>query len=410
MQVKKIAKWGLALTSSLVLGGVVTPASVSLLSAPVVYAQEAQAKFDMIRVLHLDENGNDLSPMQFVKVYEGTDVAFSEAAISGYVPINAVLGDANKMTFTSVALPYTHKYVGTVLGYGSFTLSITYKPVETPIEQPLSVTFRFVDAEGNTIYPDSVWSVAPGGTPAINDAPTVEGYELVDPSQSVMLVSYEQAKENDVYTIRYRKVEVPVEKTVETPTEKPIEKPVEQPVETPTEKPVEKPTEKPVEVPIEKPVEQPTETPTEQPVEQPTETPTEKPIEKPVEQPVETPTEKPAEQPVETPTEKPAEKPVEKPTEKPVEQPVEKPVEKPTDTSLEIGQAASSVQTVKATDKKKVDTSTPTTSPVASQDSAKPTAKSLPKTGDSGSILLGLGGFLSGLSGLGLAARSRKKD
>ncbi|HEL2055597.1 TPA: LPXTG cell wall anchor domain-containing protein [Streptococcus suis] len=34
----------------------------------------------------------------------------------------------------------------------------------------------------------------------------------------------------------------------------------------------------------------------------------------------------------------------------------------------------------------------------------------MPKTGDSGSILLGLGGFLSGLSGLGLAARSRKKD
>lgn len=379
MHAKKLVKWGVALTSTLVLGGVVGPVGGNLVNTTsVVYAQESRAKFDMIRVLHLDENGNDLSPMQFVKVYEGTDVAFSEAAISGYVPINAVLGDANKMTFTSVALPYTHKYVGTVLGYGSFTLSITYKPVETPIEQPLSVTFRFVNTDGNTIYPDAVWSVAPGGTPAINDAPTVEGYELVDPSQSVMLVSYEQAKESDIYTIIYRKVEVPVEKTVETPTEQPVE--------------------------------QPTETPTEQPVEQPTETPTEKPIEKPVEQPVETPTEKPAEQPVETPTEKTAEKPVEKPTEKPVEQPVEKPVEKPTDTSLEIGQAASSVQTVKATDKKKVDTSTPTTSPVASQDSAKPTAKSLPKTGDSGSMLLVLGGFLSGLSGLGLAATSRKKD
>ncbi|HFI0620612.1 TPA: LPXTG cell wall anchor domain-containing protein [Streptococcus suis] len=57
-----------------------------------------------------------------------------------------------------------------------------------------------------------------------------------------------------------------------------------------------------------------------------------------------------------------------------------------------------------------MDTSTPTTSPVASQDTAKPTAKSLPKTGDSGSMLLVFGGFLSGLSGLGLAATSRKKD
>ncbi|HFI0231337.1 TPA: LPXTG cell wall anchor domain-containing protein [Streptococcus suis] len=38
------------------------------------------------------------------------------------------------------------------------------------------------------------------------------------------------------------------------------------------------------------------------------------------------------------------------------------------------------------------------------------TAKTLPKTGDSSSMLLVLGGLLSGLSGLGLAAPSRKRD
>ncbi|BCP60990.1 hypothetical protein SUT328_01720 [Streptococcus parasuis] len=395
MQVKKFAKWGLALTSTLVLGGVIAPVDGQLLNAPsVVYAEESQAKFDMIRVLHLDENGNDLSPMQFVKVYEGTDVAFNEAAISGYVPINAVLGDANKMTFTSVALPYTHKYVGTVLGYGSFTLSITYKPVETPVEKPLSVTFRFVDADGNTIYPDAVWSVAPGGTPAINDAPAVEGYELVDPSQAVVLVSYEQAKENDIYTIRYRKVEVLVEKPAETPAEKPAE----QPVETPTEQPADQP----VETPADQPVDQPADQPVEQPVDQPAEQPTEQPVDQPTEQPADQPTEQPAEQPTEQPVEQLAEQVVDTPTDKPVEQ--------LTDASYLTDQPAGKVQVVAATDKKTVDKSAPSTPAVKPQEVSQPVTKTLPKTGDNFSMLLVLGGVLSGLSGLGLAATSRKRD
>lgn len=196
------------------------------------------------------------------------------------------------------------------------------KPVETPAEQPLSVTFRFVDVDGNTIYPDSVWSVAPGGTPAINDAPTVEGYELVDPSQAVMLVSYEQAKEIDTYIVEYRKVAPPTDT------------PVEQPAETPTEQP----------------------------------------------------TEKPAEQPAETPT------------------------EKPTATSLLADNTASKTQPVATTDKKKVDNSTPSTNTVKPEEGSQTTAKTLPKTGDSSSMLLVLGGLLSGLSGLGLAATSRKRD
>ncbi|HFI0723250.1 TPA: LPXTG cell wall anchor domain-containing protein [Streptococcus suis] len=333
MQVKKFAKWGLALTSTLVLGGVVTPASVSLLSAPVVYAQESQVKFDMVRVLHLDENGNTLSPTQFIEVYQGTDVAFNEAAISGYVPIKAVLGDDNKMVLTGVALPYTHKYVGTLLGYGSFTLRITYKPVETPVEQP-----------------------------------------------------------------------------VETPAEQPAEQPVEIPAETPTDKPVEKPTETPAEQPVEKPVEQPVETPIEKPAETPVEKPAETPAEQPAEVPVEQPVETPAEQPIEKPAETPTDKPVDTPTEKTVETPTDQPVEQLTDASSLTDQTAGKVQVVAATDKKMVDKSAPSTPAVKPEEGSQTTAKTLPKTGDSSSMLLVLGGVLSGLSGLGLAATSRKRD
>ncbi|HEM5046080.1 TPA: MucBP domain-containing protein [Streptococcus suis] len=78
-------------------------------------------------------------------------------------------------------------------------------PTEQPVGQPISVTFRFVDTEGNIIHQDISWSVSNGGTPAINEAPAIDGYELVDPTQAEMLVTYEQAKENGVYIIRYTK-------------------------------------------------------------------------------------------------------------------------------------------------------------------------------------------------------------
>lgn len=78
-------------------------------------------------------------------------------------------------------------------------------PSEQPVGEPISVTFRFVDTEGNIIHQDISWSVSNGGTPAINEAPAIDGYELVDPTQAEMLVTYEQAKENGVYIIRYTK-------------------------------------------------------------------------------------------------------------------------------------------------------------------------------------------------------------
>lgn len=78
-------------------------------------------------------------------------------------------------------------------------------PSEQPVGQPISVTFRFVDTDGNIIHQDISWSVSNGGTPAINEAPAIDGYELVDPTQEEMLVTYEQAKQNGVYIIRYTK-------------------------------------------------------------------------------------------------------------------------------------------------------------------------------------------------------------
>ncbi|HFI0036658.1 TPA: LPXTG cell wall anchor domain-containing protein [Streptococcus suis] len=395
MQVKKFAKWGLALTSSLVLGGVVAPVGGQLLNTTdVVYAQEAQAKWDVMEISHRDEDGNELSPTEFVKIYEGGSITIDRVDMGGYVPIYAELGDDIKLTTTVVSLPYIHKYVGTENGYGVFGLTVVYKPVETP------------PAETLTAQP----------------------------------------------------TETPAEKPVETPTDQPVEQPVEKPVETPTDQPVETPAEQPISVligaisevdgplshyyvTINPGVTKTVETPKVDgyKLDQYT-SPTyeitydnalkqlnsagfawvqfwmikDAASESPAEQPVDTPAEKPVEQPVETPVEQPTEQPAETLAEKPVEQvvdtPTDKPVEQLTDASSLTDQTAGKAQPVATTDKKKVDTSTPSTSPVASQDTAKTTAKSLPKTGDSGSILLGLGGFLSGLSGLGLAATSRKKD
>ncbi|HFU4116440.1 TPA: LPXTG cell wall anchor domain-containing protein [Streptococcus suis] len=392
MQVKKFAKWGLALTSTLVLGGVVGPVGGQLLNTTdVVYAQEAL--YYKVQHITWDLDNTDTTVLEeTLPIYPGETKTVSSHAkkIDGW-HYDASEDFSKPLTYSdvlsgkqnSIAVVYSRP-----AGY-----KIVEEPVRIPVvEQPLSVTFRFVDADENIIYPDVIRSVSLGKS-AINDAPTVAGYELVDPLQATMFVSYEQAKEINTYTIKYRKI-TPTEKPVETP---PAEtKPVEKPTETPAEQPVEKPVEQPVEIPAETPTDKPVDTLTEQPTETPTEKPAEtspaetKPVEKPVEQPTETPAEQPAEQVVDTPT--------------------DKPVEQLTDASSLTDQTAGKAQPVATTDNKKVDTSTPSTSPVTSQDTAKPTAKSLPKTGDSGSILLGLGGFLSGLSGLGLAATSRKKD
>ncbi|MCQ8260139.1 LPXTG cell wall anchor domain-containing protein [Streptococcus suis] len=432
MQVKKFAKWGLALTSTLVLGGVVGPVGGQLLNTTdVVYAQEAQAKWDVMEISHRDEDGNELSPTEFVKIYEGGSITIDRVDMGGYVPIYAELGDDIKLTTTVVSLPYIHKYVGTENGYGVFGLTVVYKPVEQPVETPVEKPTE-TPAEQPVEKPVEKPTETPAEQPVEKPAETPTEQPVFHPYvvefyidgeywgaanrgynsgwPYVRLAPYSEEfpgkewpkEELDGHTSNLPNVSMVTKEDLDSiggvvkaywtrkPVEQPAEKPVDQPAETSTAQPVETPTEQPTETPAT--------TPIEQPVEQPAETPTEKPVEQPVEKPVE--------QPVETPTKQPAEKPAEQPVETPTDKPVEQPKEASSLTDLTTGKA----QPVATTDKKKVDTSTPTTSPVASQDSAKPTAKSLPKTGDSGSILLGLGGFLSGLSGLGLAARSRKKD
>ncbi|HEL2052444.1 TPA: LPXTG cell wall anchor domain-containing protein [Streptococcus suis] len=344
MQVKKFAKWGLALTSTLVLGGVVGPVGGQLLNTTdVVYAQEQENA--VVDVISFDDASGDEIKRRQVVIKPGETVEIWPEEIAGYKFVKKY-GD--KVIIT---------YAETVIFGLRVPLYYYYVPTETPAEQPVEI-------------------------PA----------------------------------------ETPVEKSVETPTDKPVETPVEQPaevpVETPAEQPVEQPVEQPAETPtgkpVEQPAEQPAEVPAEQPVEIPAETPVEKPVEQPVEVPAETPTDKPAETPVEqlgeTSAEQPVEKPIEQPVEQPADTPTDKPVEQPKEASSLTDQAAGSVQTVEASDKKKVDNSTPSTPAIKPQEVSQPVAKTLPKTGDSSSMLLVLGGVLSGLSGLGLAATSRKRD
>ncbi|HEM2751920.1 TPA: LPXTG cell wall anchor domain-containing protein [Streptococcus suis] len=134
------------------------------------------------------------------------------------------------------------------------------------------------------------------------------------------------------------------------------------------------------------------------------------PVEQPADQPVETPADQPADQPTEQPAEQPTEQPVEQLAEQVVDTPTDKPVEQLTDASSLTDQPAGKVQVVAATDKKTVDKSAPSTPAVKPQEVSQPVTKTLPKTGDNFSMLLVLGGVLSGLSGLGLAATSRKRD
>ncbi|WP_029185688.1 LPXTG cell wall anchor domain-containing protein [Streptococcus suis] len=380
MQVKKFAKWGLALTSTLVLGGAIAPVGNQLLGgSAVVYAQDG--------------------------------AVFEPYVVEFYID-GEYWGVANR-------------------GYNSGWPYVRLEPYSEE-------------------FPGKEWpSEELGGFTSNLPNVSVVTKEDLDSIGSVVKV-YWTRKPVETLPAETKPVEKPVEKTAEQPVEQPVEQPTEQPVATPADQPVEKPISvligaiSEVDGPLShyyvtinpgetKTVETPKvdgykldqyTSPTyeltydnalkqlnsagfawvqfwmikdaapETPVEQPTEQPTEQPVEQPAEQPVEQPTEQPAEVP----------------TEQPVDTPTDKPVEQLKEALSLTDQAAGSVQTGKATDKKKIDNSTPSTPAVKPEEVSQPVAKTLPKTGDSGSILLSLGGFLSGLSGLGLAATSRKRD
>ncbi|HEM5209080.1 TPA: PT domain-containing protein [Streptococcus suis] len=310
MHAKKLVKWGVALTSTLVLGGVGIPTGSQFVGEAVVYAEDQPVETVTYRIYYYIDD----------------------------IPEDGVI---RVPSYTSIA-PYKE---GTI-------------------------------SKGETI---------------IEKAPHIDGYVLADWSSAETVVTYDSFTGENVW---HDTDWVPATGFFYKKVETPVETPVEKPAETPTDQPAEKPTE------------QPADQPTEQPVEQPTEQPVEQPADQPVEQPVE----KPAEVPVEQPVEQPAEVPVEQPVEKPAETPTDKPVEQLTDASSLTDQTAGKVQAVTATDKKTVDKSAPSTPAVKTEEVSQPVAKTLPKTGDSSSMLLVLGGFLSGLSGLGLAATSRKRD
>ncbi|MGU8040507.1 LPXTG cell wall anchor domain-containing protein [Streptococcus suis] len=304
MNTKKLVKWGVALTSTLVLGGVVAPVDSQLLDvSTIVYAEEQPVTYRIHYYLNdVAENGG---------VPSDTDIApYKEGVIS------------KGETIIEVA-PHIDGYVVN----GTNSILITYDHIT-----------------GDNVWHDKDWYPADG--------------------------------------FLYDKVDTPTDKPAEQPAEQPTEQPADQPAEQPTEQPADQPVEQPVEKPAEVPVEQPVETPTDQPTEQPAETPTDQP------------------------TDQPATTPIEQPVEQPADQSVKQPSEKPTATSLLAGNTASKAQPVVTTDKN----STPSTNTVKPEEGSQATAKTLPKTGDSSSMLLVLGGFLSGLSGLGLAATSRKRD
>ncbi|HEM5091410.1 TPA: LPXTG cell wall anchor domain-containing protein [Streptococcus suis] len=302
MHAKKLVKWGVALTSSLVLGGVGIPTGSQFVGEAVVYAEDQPVETVTYRIYYYIDD----------------------------IPEDGVI---RVPSYTSIA-PYKE---GTI-------------------------------SKGETI---------------IEKAPHIDGYVLADWSSAETVVTYDSFTGENVW---HDTDWVPATGFFYKKVETPVETPVEKPAETPTDQPAEKPTE------------------------QPADQPTEQPVEQPADQPVEQPVEKPAEVPVEQPVEQPAEVPVEQPVEKPAETPTDKPVEQLTDASSLTDQTAGKVQAVTATDKKTVDKSAPSTPAVKPEEVSQPVAKTLPKTGDSSSMLLVLGGVMSGLSGLGLAATSRKRD
>ncbi|HEM4053495.1 TPA: LPXTG cell wall anchor domain-containing protein [Streptococcus suis] len=435
MYAKKLVKWGVALTSTLILGGVVGPEAGQLLGGPnVVYAQTAST-VEFSYVVFNDDGmkvGDVKSSEMFTLSEEDTYSVPIPPTIDGYQWVSTWYANGGG-AYYKIDLPFVLKHYANG-GLSQQYIDYVYKPVEKtaetptekpaeqpadqpatpptdqPVEQPISVAIIAISEADGPLSHYYV-TINPGETKTV-EAPKVDGYKLDQYAGPTYELTYDYALGLmnsggsawvQFWMIKDTAPETPVDQPVEQPAEKPVDQPVEQPVETPAGQP----TETPATTPIAQPVETPS---VEVPAEQPAEIPTEKPAEQSVEQPVETP----AEKPVATPTEKPAEQPVSTPTDQPTEQPVEKPVEtpteKPTATSLLAGNTASKAQTGATADKKKVDNSTPSTNAVKSEEGSQATAKTLPKTGDSSSMLLVLGGFLSGLSGLGLAATSRKRD
>ncbi|HEL1766947.1 TPA: PT domain-containing protein [Streptococcus suis] len=364
MNTKKLVKWGVALTSTLVLGGVVAPVGGNLANtSTVVHAEEQSVTYRIHYFLNdVAENGGtpsytDIAPYKEGVIAKGETIVEVAPHIDGY----AVAGN------NTISVTYDHVagdnvwhdedwYPADGFLYDKVETPTeqpaeqpTEHPVEQPAEQPISVLIGAISEVDGPLSHYYV-TIKPGETKTV-ETPKVDGYKLDQYTSPTYELTYDNAlKQLNSAGLAWVQFWMIKDAAPETP------------VEQPTEQPVEVPVEKPAEVPTEQPVEQPTEQPAEQP----------------------------AEQPVDTPT--------------------DKPVEQLTDASSLTDQTADKVQAVTPTDKKTVDKSALSTPAVKPEEVSQPVAKTLPKTGDSSSMLLVLGGVLSGLSGLGLAATSRKRD
>ncbi|HFU3788020.1 TPA: PT domain-containing protein [Streptococcus suis] len=363
MNTKKLVKWGVALTSTLVLGGVVAPVGGNLANtSTVVHAEEQSVTYRIHYFLNdVAENGGtpsytDIAPYKEGVIAKGETIVEVAPHIDGY----AVAGN------NTISVTYDH-VAGDNVWHDEDWYPTSYffydkvdvpkpaetKPAEQPAEQPISVAVIAISESDGPLSHHYI-TINPGETKTV-ETPKVDGYKLDQYTSPTYELTYDNALKQlnsagfawvQFWMIKDAAPETPVEQPTEQPTEQPAEQPAEQPVEQPTEKPAETPTDKPVDTP----------------------------------------------------------------TGKPVDTPTDKPVEQLTDASSLTDQTAGKAQAVTATDKKKVDKSAPSTPAVKPEEGSQTTTKTLPKTGDSSSMLLVLGGVLSGLSGLGLAATSRKRD
>ncbi|HFI0828898.1 TPA: PT domain-containing protein [Streptococcus suis] len=417
---KKIVtkKIGITLVCTTLLGGVVAPVAAPAFQN-IVHAEETNQQPISVAVIAISETEGPLSH-HYITINPGETKTISAPEVEGW--------KLDQYTDPTYELTYDQA-LKTLNSAGFVWVQFWMIKDTTPTaKEPVIFTVYHRVAGGDILLLDNA-VVNPGESITLTPI-TVDGY--VARADNKYTYTYDEVATGSsslfVAEILYDKVAVdqPVEKPADQPTEQPAEQPVDQPVDQPADQPVEKPADQPVDQPAEQPVDQPAEQPVDQPAEQPTdqpvETPTEQPADQPVETPAEQPVDQPAEQPVDQPTEQPVETPTEQPAEQPTDQPVEqlaeqvvdtptdKPVEQLTDASSLTDQTAGKVQVVAATDKKMVDKSAPSTPAVKPEEGSQTTAKTLPKTGDSSSMLLVLGGVLSGLSGLGLAATSRKRD
>ncbi|MEG3269695.1 LPXTG cell wall anchor domain-containing protein [Streptococcus suis] len=351
MQVKKFAKWGLALTSTLVLGGAIAPVGNQLLGgSAVVYAQDGAVFEPYVVEFYIDgeywgvANRGYNSGWPYVRLepyseeFPGKEWPREElGGFTSNLPNVSVVTKEDLDSIGSVVKVYwTRKPVET-LPVEQPTEQPVATPADQPVEKPISVLIGAISEVDGPLSHYYV-TINPGETKTV-ETPKVDGYKLDQYTSPTYELTYDNAlKQLNSAGFAWVQFWMIKDAAPETPVEQPADQPVEQPTE----------------------------------------------------QPVEQPVEQPAEQPVDTPT--------------------DKPVEQLTDASSLTDQTAGKVQAVTPTDKKTVDKSALSTPAVKPEEVSQPVAKTLPKTGDSSSMLLVLGGVLSGLSGLGLAVTSRKRD